>query len=815
MMQPAEKPLWISFLSCLTALLLLSVGSSSAGAQPSAETQPTASVDPLPDTALLTATGDLNDRILSGSSRFLDQQLAAARVARHQRLSQILRSSPDVRDTALSDLRLRLQYIIGGDDARLPDTTPTTIAPVGEPVELASGGGLIVHELRWPVLEGLEAEGILVLPARPTPRGTIILLPDADTDPAALAGLLDGNDDASAGMALQLASTGCQVIIPRTISRQVEPRLGRAQLTDREYVYRATYVLGRHPLGLEVQSVRALVDWLRRPSSQQPSGDAEPATPAASPAPQPSPTSPLAVAGHGEGGLVALLTAAVDTRIDAALVSGIWGNRDQMWREPLSRNVFGLLDQFGDAELACLIGPRALVIEAAHGPELRIDGSGAAPGQLVSPTLAQVEQAAARVRQAFGEPLPWLHIIDPPQPRFGSAAACAALLQAMDAVPAADGLPDRAELLRAVAAGVRRVPDRQASRQRQLRQIEALSQRWIRTSRKQRDAMRASLDMQSLESYRSSTEPLRARLEQEVLGRFDQPLLAPAARSRFWRKTPTWSGWEVEMDVFPDVIAGGILLLPKGAAADQPRPVVVCVHGLEGRPSDGIIGDHRAYHDFAARLCDRGFVVFCPQQLYRGGDDFRVLQRKANPLGKTLFSIIIPQHRQIVRWLQSLPQVDPQRIGFYGLSYGGKSAMRIPAVVTEYGPTICSGDFNEWVLKNVSTEDRFSYVGTGEYEIFEFDLAGSFNYAEMAALICPRPFMVERGHFDGVADDRWVAFEYAPVRYLYAARLGIPERTEIEWFVGPHTINGQGTFDFLHRHLQWPQPTAEASAEPR
>jgi N-methylhydantoinase A len=41
--------------------------------------------------------------------------------------------------------------------------------------------------------------------------------------------------------------------------------------------------------------------------------------------------------------------------------------------------------------------------------------------------------------------------------------------------------------------------------------------------------------------------------------------------------------------------------------------------------------------------------------------------------------------------------------------------------------------------------------------------------------------------------------------------IGIGERTEIEWFVGPHTINGQGTFDFLHRHLNWPQPQAEQS----
>ena len=131
--------------------------------------------------------------------------------------------------------------------------------------------------------------------------------------------------------------------------------------------------------------------------------------------------------------------------------------------------------------------------------------------------------------------------------------------------------------------------------------------------------------------------------------------------------------------------------------------------------------------------------------------------------------------------------------------------MRIPAIVTEYCLSICSADFNEWVWKNASTKSKYSYVWTGEYEIFEFDLGNTFNYAEMAALIAPRPFMVERGHFDAVAPDEKVAHEYAKVRRLYNGLLKIGDRTEIEFFDGPHTIHGVGTFDFLHKHLKWPK----------
>jgi hypothetical protein len=201
-------------------------------------------------------------------------------------------------------------------------------------------------------------------------------------------------------------------------------------------------------------------------------------------------------------------------------------------------------------------------------------------------------------------------------------------------------------------------------------------------------------------------------------------------------------------------------------------------------------------------LAEQGFITYAPQNPYIGQDKFRTLQRKANPLKLSLFSFIVPQHEQTTAWLASLPMVDAERIAFYGLSYGGKSAMRVPPLVGRYCLSICSADFNEWIWKNVSSSAKYSYLATGEYEMFEFDLGNTFNYSEMAGLNAPRPFMVERGHHDGVAPDEWVAYEYAKVRRLYTA-LKIPERTEIEFFDGPHTIHGVGTFDFLRRQLGW------------
>lgn len=131
--------------------------------------------------------------------------------------------------------------------------------------------------------------------------------------------------------------------------------------------------------------------------------------------------------------------------------------------------------------------------------------------------------------------------------------------------------------------------------------------------------------------------------------------------------------------------------------------------------------------------------------------------------------------------------------------------MRVPAVEKRYCLSICSGDFNEWIGKIVSTDLPMSYMFTNEYDMLEFNMGNKFNYAEMANLIAPRPFMVERGHDDGVGIDPMIAYEYAKVRYLYANKLKISDNTQIEFFPGGHQIHGVRTFEFLRKHLHYPQ----------
>src|SRR5258708_19754745 len=119
--------------------------------------------------------------------------------------------------------------------------------------------------------------------------------------------------------------------------------------------------------------------------------------------------------------------------------------------------------------------------------------------------------------------------------------------------------------------------------------------------------------------------------------------------------------------------------------------------------------------------------------------------------------------------------------------------MRVPALLERYALSICSADFNEWIRKNVSVDSPLCYMFGGEYEMPEFDLGQTFNYAEMAGLITPRPFMVQRRHGDGGGNDEWGSYEYGKVRRLCDA-FGIPPPPPLPFFHSPHTLTLFVTF---------------------
>jgi len=787
--------------------------------------------DPLPETRPLTGEDDLATQMVAGIDRYLTRELAAS-VERRKQLWKLDCATPDSVRRTQEPHRAQLRRLLGVVDERVPFTELEYVATTGQPALVAETRAYKVYTVRWPVLPGVDGEGLLVEPEGAA-LASVVAVPDADWTPEMLLGLVPlptlaaragTGKETEADHAVEegfrkmewnerqfgrrLAENGCRILIPTLISRQDtwsgNARIGRmTNQPHREFVYRMAFEMGRHVIGYEVQKVLAAVDWLARAQDHPPIG----------------------IYGYGEGGQVAFYAGALDPRIRATVVGGYFGPREAMWQEPIYRNVWGLLCGFGDAEVAAgFYLPRGnhvaaqdkplwqeLLIEDSQRP--RVDGppaarqgrGGAAPGRIppldVKPGTTTSAVEARRAQGLAGgtnnATLFYSIVGGGGRATITNPITLEQFLAILGrATPAPEG---------SIPTDHRPHFDPGPRQKRQLDQLIAFTQQLMRDAETRRgEFFWSKLDTASLEKYQASCKPLRARLWEEVIGKLPAPTEPANPRSRQVYDEPKWKGYEVQLDLYPDVFAYGILLVPKDLKPGERRPVVVCQHGLEGRPQAVVNPKQRTrhYNSFGAQLADRGYIVYAPQNPYIGQDKFRVLQRKANPLGLSLFSFVVRQHERTLDWLSGLPFVDAKRMAFYGLSYGGKTAMRVPAILDRYCLSICSGDFNEWIWKNTSVDYLGSYVFSGEYEMPEFNLGNTFNYAEMAALIAPRPFMVERGHDDGVGIDEWVAYEYAKVRRLYA-KLGLPDRTAIEFFDGEHEIHGRGTFEFLDRHLHW------------
>ncbi len=729
---------------------------------------------------------DLSERLMNGAHKFVERKMveAAQQRARHWKRDA---SSPQAYAKSVAANRQRLRTILGVVDARLP-ARMERFGDDDNPALVAQTERYRVYQVRWPVLDGIFGEGLLVQPTLP-PQAQLVVVPDADQSPEQLLGLAPGLKPADQS-ARRLAENGFELVIPTLVSREKlatdDTRLQRSDQTYREWIYRQAFHMGRHVIGYEVQKVLAAVDWFG-----QQHDDAK-----------------IGVVGYAEGAMIAFFAAAVDVRIDAALVSGYFDSREAVWAEPIYRNVWSRLLEFGDAEVAGLILPRILVVE--HSPTSTITGH---KGDWKTPASASVAREFRRIVVPAGFTAPVLI--------QGEQKAPTGPLS----IPALKALADRLSLDAQlslsddVPVDRRKSPNLAARKLRAADQMETHVQALVRGSEHVRDEFFLYAVEPGLRSWKWSTEKVlptvvaknfiaqsksyRKQFHEDAMGRFDERLLPTNPRTRKILENDRWTAYDVVLDVYPELFSWGVVLVPKGIKPGERRPVVVCQHGRNGVPRDTIDAGKTAYNDFAAALADRGFVTFAPHNLYRGEDRYRWLDRKANTVKASLWSFIISQHRQILTWLATQPYVDKQRIAFYGLSFGGETAVRIPTILEDYALSICSGDYNQWTRKVAATDQPFSFMRSIEWELPHWNLGHTFDYAEMTYLMLPRPFMVERGHRDGVGRDQWVAHEYAKARWLYA-QFGLADRMEIEFFQGGHSIHGRQTFEFLHKHLNWP-----------
>ncbi|RZO14988.1 MAG: hypothetical protein EVB09_08085, partial [Verrucomicrobiaceae bacterium] len=306
----------------------------------------TCQANPLKGTAALNWEGDIASKLVDVADAFLLRKIDQAVVKRNARTKTL-------NDIDLSQHREKLKHIIGVRDERVTGSEILTGRIIHEVPEYS------VRNFRLQAFGGVSVEGLLIEPGNA--EFTTIYIPDPESF-------------ATTTRPQTLAANGHRVFVPVLIDRKAKHR----KISNREFLYRSAFELGRHLIGYEVQKVSAIIDALDKKNKG------------------------IGVAGDGEGGLIAFHAAAVDERIERAWIIGHFGKRERVWDEPAYRNVFGLLNDFGDAEIAKIIRPRVLVIDPSQAHEILVPrGTGGKPGKVPS---FSTDQALSEIKRAGLKP---------------------------------------------------------------------------------------------------------------------------------------------------------------------------------------------------------------------------------------------------------------------------------------------------------------------------------------------------------------------------------------------------------------------------
>ncbi len=392
------------FRSALTCLLLpTAIGLAQGAAQDTAQDSvPITAPQHLPGTQLLVELpADPAMAMVAGIDRFALRQIVRAENARAG-----FWQTDESRADNLKFLKSRLGILADSPDT-VSDAVQDAAASDRPNSEWRSGGVLFqrsswpsnpqvkIDAIRWPVARhpapqlrdhpSLWGEGLLLEPTVHTGQLAVVL-PDADEWPEAYCGLLPPpeRNPAAPQLVERLLRNGYTVVIPQFVSRATL-RHGGAELSQREYLHRPAFELGRSLLGYEVLGVQRLLDeFTARDGSRQETVQET--------------VQNTLVIGFGEGGLLALLSGAVDERIATTVCCGYFGPRETMWSGPLDRNLYGVLERFGDAELGAMLAPRKLIVSAAPSYEVAVATPGAAPALWQSPRGDSVAGEFARMQ---------------------------------------------------------------------------------------------------------------------------------------------------------------------------------------------------------------------------------------------------------------------------------------------------------------------------------------------------------------------------------------------------------------------------------
>ncbi|MDQ1296415.1 MAG: hypothetical protein QG611_393 [Bacteroidota bacterium] len=236
---------------------------------------------------------------------------------------------------------------------------------------------------------------------------------------------------------------------------------------------------------------------------------------------------------------------------------------------------------------------------------------------------------------------------------------------------------------------------------------------------------------------------------------------------------------EIEFNSTKNRRIRAIITIPK--EKNRPLPAVVCIHGHKGSIRS-VYEKASIYKGFAAELAVRNCITIAVIV-----SQHEVLEKDRILMGERLWDLM-----RCVDYLESLNEVNKNKIGCAGLSLGGEMAMWLGAMDERIRATVSSGFLTR--MDQMEQNHCMCWKFAGLREIVD--------YADIYSLIAPRSLQCQNGLNEPskgftvqLASD---ALKEIKVIYTDFRR---PENVSLITHAGAHEIDLPSLLTFFHKQL--------------
>jgi dienelactone hydrolase len=316
----------------------------------------------------------------------------------------------------------------------------------------------------------------------------------------------------------------------------------------------------------------------------------------------------------------------------------------------------------------------------------------------------------------------------------------------------------------------------------------------------------------SAHAYRGETGPAFARWQTAGRAAFSRHLgfeprsfagrVVVAERTEF----PTFVREKLYLASADGLWIPAYMLTPKGPK--RPRPAVLAMPGHDGpadstgRGAASIAGrdtNLNYMRSFGLRLAEAGYVVLAVDVAGVGEMaelNYLRLVRQGLLVGVPLKRLMLEEVHTAMDYLVSRPEVDAKRVGTMGMSLGGELAMFAGILDPRVKFVVSSGFFSSYR----------DYSFTSAASLFIPGILRVGDIPDLAAMVAPRPMLLQVGRYDSLIDARRVGPYYAKVQRAYAGA-GAPRAVSLDLFPDNHVMGVPTMLEWMKRHVPVDAPT--------